>query len=103
MANLQKKLTQENAPDLAQKLLLRDIKPDLDNFSGCYFGKFTVSQKLFGIFQVCLKCEKVFFSNKILKRFAWPKGCTEKKILMFENAFNLRGFGANNFNFSPNV
>ena len=34
MANLQKKLTQENAPDLAQKLLLRDIKPDLDNFLG---------------------------------------------------------------------
>jgi len=27
----------------------------------------------------------------------------QKKILMFENTFNLRGFGAKNSNFSPNV
>ena len=26
-----------------------------------------------------------------------------QKILMFENAFNLRGFGTNNLIFSPNV
>ena len=43
-----------------------------------------------------------FFQIKYWKHLHDLKAAL-KRILMFENAFNLRGFGANNFNFSPNV
>ena len=47
-----------------------------------------------------MKSQKVFFfSNEILKIFTWPKGCTQK-ILMFQNASKLRGFGANKKKFT---
>ena len=45
-----KKQTQENAPNLAQKLLLRAFEADQENFPGCYFANFAIIQKLFGIF-----------------------------------------------------
>ena len=35
---------------MAQKLLLRAIEPYLEHFPRCYFGKFVIPQKLFGIF-----------------------------------------------------
>ena len=73
-------MSQENTPDLAQRLLLRAFEPDLEHFPGCYFSKFITSQKPFEIFYICLKGQKSFFiSNKILETFTRPKGCTQKK------------------------
>ena len=53
-------------------------------------------------FRSVWSAKKYFFQIKYWKHLHGLKAA-HKKILMFENAFNLRGFGANNFNFSPNV
>ena len=86
-----KKYTQENVPDVYQKLLLKAFETDLDHFPW-YFSFFLnvpylkkKSEYLRSVWS-----DKKFFSKKMLLIFdMWPKGCTQKHLLLFEKASNF--------------